>query len=362
MNHVLIKKYDPLKKEMLEILDKDGKIINPTLDPKLDKETLLKMYKTMTLGRVADLRAVQYQRQGRMLTFAPNIGQEATQVGAAAAMQQGDWLSPAFRELNLMLYRGVPLSNIYLYWYGNENGSKFPRETNVLPVNIIIGSQIAIAAGIAMASKKQGKNEIALATIGDGGTSHGDFNEALNFAGAMEAPLVVLVQNNQWAISTPRSVATKAETIAQKAIAAGIKGIQVDGNDPLAMYVAMKEAREHALKTGPVLIEAVTYRIGAHTTSDDPSLYRDEKEVEEWKLKDPNERLKKYLISQKLWSEEEDAALDEENNKYVQEVFAETEKSGLLELEEVFKYTYDEMTPNQVEQYEYYKKFLEGSK
>ncbi|MCR1809429.1 pyruvate dehydrogenase (acetyl-transferring) E1 component subunit alpha [Haploplasma modicum] len=362
MNHVLIKKYDPLKKEMLEILDKDGKIINPTLDPKLDKETLLKMYKTMTLGRVADLRAVQYQRQGRMLTFAPNIGQEATQVGAAAAMQQGDWLSPAFRELNLMLYRGVPLSNIYLYWYGNENGSKFPRETNVLPVNIIIGSQIAIAAGIAMASKKQGKNEIALATIGDGGTSHGDFNEALNFAGAMEAPLVVLVQNNQWAISTPRSVATKAETIAQKAIAAGIKGIQVDGNDPLAMYVAMKEAREHALKTGPVLIEAVTYRIGAHTTSDDPSLYRDEKEVEEWKLKDPNERLKKYLISQKLWSEEEDIALDEENNKYVQEVFAETEKSGLLELEEVFKYTYDEMTPNQVEQYEYYKKFLEGSK
>lgn len=362
MNHVLIKKYDPLKKEMLEILDKDGKIINPTLDPKLDKETLLKMYKTMTLGRVADLRAVQYQRQGRMLTFAPNIGQEATQVGAAAAMQQGDWLSPAFRELNLMLYRGVPLSNIYLYWYGNENGSKFPRETNVLPVNIIIGSQIAIAAGIAMASKKQGKNEIALATIGDGGTSHGDFNEALNFAGAMEAPLVVLVQNNQWAISTPRSVATKAETIAQKAIAAGIKGIQVDGNDPLAMYVAMKEAREHALKTGPVLIEAVTYRIGAHTTSDDPSLYRDEKEVEEWKLKDPNERLKKYLISQKLWSEAEDVALDEENNKYVQEVFAETEKSGLLELEEVFKYTYDEMTPNQVEQYEYYKKFLEGSK
>ncbi|WP_026391539.1 pyruvate dehydrogenase (acetyl-transferring) E1 component subunit alpha [Haploplasma modicum] len=362
MNHVLIKKYDPLKKEMLEILDKDGKIINPTLDPKLDKETLLKMYKTMTLGRVANLRAVQYQRQGRMLTFAPNIGQEATQVGAAAAMQQGDWLSPAFRELNLMLYRGVPLSNIYLYWYGNENGSKFPRETNVLPVNIIIGSQIAIAAGIAMASKKQGKNEIALATIGDGGTSHGDFNEALNFAGAMEAPLVVLVQNNQWAISTPRSVATKAETIAQKAIAAGIKGIQVDGNDPLAMYVAMKEAREHALKTGPVLIEAITYRIGAHTTSDDPSLYRDEKEVEEWKLKDPNERLKKYLISQKLWSEEEDAALDEENNKYVQEVFAETEKSGLLELEEVFKYTYDEMTPNQVEQYEYYKKFLEGSK
>ena len=363
MSHVLMKNYDPLKKQQLQIMDINGKIINPDLDPKLDKETLLKMYKTMTLGRVADLRAVQYQRQGRMLTFPPNIGQEATQVGAMAALKEGDWLSPAFRELNMMLYKGVPLENIYLYWYGNEMGSKFPKETHVLPVNIIIGSQVAIATGLAMGARMQGRDEIAVASIGDGGTAHGDFNEALNFAGSFDAPLVVLVQNNQWAISTPRKVATKAETLAQKAVAAGVKGIQVDGNDILAMYVAMKEAAEHARTgKGPVLVEAVTYRIGAHTTSDDPSIYRDDKEVEEWIKKDPIERLKKYLISKKYWSEEEDKQLEEENHKYVQEVFAKVEKTGEIPLEDVFKYVYSEMTPNQVSQYEYYKKFLEGSK
>lgn len=363
MSHVLIKNYDPLKAEKLEILSQDGKVINPDLDPKLKKEELLKMYKTMTLGRVADLRAVQYQRQGRMLTFPPNIGQEATQVGAMAALKEGDWLSPAFRELNMMLYKGVPLENIYLYWYGNEMGSKFPLHTHVLPVNIIIGSQIAIAAGIGMAAQRMGTNEIAVASIGDGGTSHGDFNEGINFAGAVDSPLVVIVQNNQWAISTPRSVATKATTIAQKAVAAGIKGIQVDGNDVLAMYVAMNAAQEHARSgKGPVIIEAVTYRIGAHTTSDDPTLYREDSVTEEWKLKDPNERLKNYLIAKKWWTEKQDKELDEENNKYVQEVFANVEKTGELELEEVFKYTYSEMTPNQVEQYENYKKFLEGSK
>ncbi|VEU81318.1 pyruvate dehydrogenase (acetyl-transferring) E1 component subunit alpha [Haploplasma axanthum] len=362
MSHVLIKTYDPLKLKKLEILDQNGKIVNPDLDPKLDKETLLKMYKTMTLGRVADTRAVQYQRQGRMLTFPPNIGQEATQVGAMAALKEGDWLSPAFRELNMMLYKGVPLENIYLYWYGNEMGSKFPREAHVLPVNIIIGSQVAIAAGLGMAAQRQGKDEIAVASIGDGGTSHGDFNEALNFAGSMQSPLVVIVQNNKWGISTPRSVASKAETLAQKAVAAGIKGIQVDGNDVLAMYVAMREARESAKAGVPVVIEALTYRMGAHTTSDDPTLYRDSKEVEEWAKKDPIERLKKYLISKKWWSQKEEEALDKENNDYVQEVFGRVEKTGDLDLIEVFKYVYEEMTPNQVEQYENYKKFLEGGK
>ncbi|MDY0276902.1 MAG: pyruvate dehydrogenase (acetyl-transferring) E1 component subunit alpha [Acholeplasma sp.] len=361
MNHVLMKNYDPLLKQTLEILDQNGKIINPDLDPKLDKETLLKMYKTMTLGRVADVRAVQYQRQGRMLTFPPNYGQEATQVGAMAALKEGDWLSPAFRELNMMLYKGVPLENIYLYWYGNEMGSKFPKEAHVLPVNIIIGSQVAIAAGLGMAAQRQGKDEIAVASIGDGGTSHGDFNEAINFAGAMNAPLVVIIQNNHWAISTPRAVATKAETLAQKAVAAGIKGIQVDGNDVLAMYVAMKEAAEHARSgKGPVIIEALTYRMGAHTTSDDPTLYRDNKEVEEWAKKDPVDRLRKYLISKKWWSAKDDEALDEENNKFVQEVFAKVEQSGDEPLEDVFNYVYSEKTPNQVEQYEAYKKFLEG--
>lgn len=363
MSHVLIKGYDPLKQQILEVLDVEGKVINEKLDPKLEKETLLRMYETMTLGRVADNRAVQYQRQGRMLTYAPNVGQEATQVGAAAALEDRDWLSPAFRELNLMLYKGIPLKQIYQYWSGYEMGSQFDPEKHVLPVNIIIGSQVAIAAGVAMASVRQGRDEVTLATIGDGGTSHGDFNEGLNFAGAMNAPLVVLIQNNQWGISTPRSLQTKAVTLAQKGVAAGIKTIQVDGNDILAMYVATKAAADHARAgNGPVLIEALTYRMGAHTTSDDPSLYREQKEVDEWAAKDPIDRLRKYLINKKWWSKAKDEELDEKNNKFVQETFAEVEKLGETSLEEVFGYVYSELTQAQEDQIENYKKFLEGSK
>lgn len=357
----LIKGFDPLKSEVLEILDVDGNIINEKLDPKLTKKEVLKIYKSMTLGRVADVRAVQYQRQGRMLTYAPNMGQEATQVGAAAALKENDWVSPAYRETNLMLHKGVPLENIYLYWYGNEMGSKFPLETRVLPVNILIGTQISIAAGIAMAAQKQNKDEVVLATVGDGGTSHGDFNEGMNYAGAFKAPVVIMIQNNQYAISTPSSKQTQAESLVQKAVAAGIKSIRVDGNDVFAVYTAMKAAREHASEgKGAVLIESITFRRGAHTTSDDPTLYRTDEEVKKWVARDPIDRLKKYLIKKKWLTEKEDQQLDEENNSYVQEVFEKVEKSGEVPLEDIFKYVYEEMTPAQVEQYESYKAFLEG--
>ena len=357
---MLFKNYDPLKKKQLSILDWKGNIVTPELDPKLSKEELLKMYKTMALGRVADIKALQYQRQGRMLTYPPNRGQEAAQVGAMAALEKQDWLVPAFRELNAMLYKGVKLEQIYLYWFGNEWGNHFDEDVRVLPVNVIIGSQVNHAAGIAYASKILKKNEVAAATIGDGGTSHGEFYEGLNFAAAFDAPLVVVIQNNQWAISTPRSKATKAETLAQKAVAFGIPGIQVDGNDILAMYVATKEAAEHARSgKGPVLIEAVTYRLGAHTTSDDPTIYRKDEEVKEWELKDPMIRFKKYLIDKGFWSEEEDVKLDEENNHYVGETFKKVEATGLAVLEDIFKYTYKEMTPQLLEQLAEYKKYLE---
>lgn len=357
---MLLKSYDPLKGKRLEILDAQGKVISDKLEPNIDKETLLKMYKTMTLGRVADIKALQYQRQGRMLTYAPNMGQEAAQVGAIAAMEDRDWLSPGFRDLDFMLYRGVPLRQVYLYWYGNEWGSHYDEGQKILPINIIIGSQINHAAGLAYASKILKKDEIALAVIGDGGTSHGEFYEGMNFAAAFNAPLVTIIQNNQYAISTPRHKATKAETLAQKAVAFGAEGIQVDGNDVLAMYVAMKEAADHARSgKGPVLIEAVTYRMGPHTTSDDPSIYRTKEEENEWAKKDPNERFKKYLIDKGYWSEEEDQKLDEENNEFVKQEFEWVEANGTVELEDIFKYTYEEMTPQLTEQYETHKKFLE---
>lgn len=357
---MLFKDYDPLKKKQLQILDPKGKIVNPDLEPKIKKEELLKMYKTMALGRVADIKALQYQRQGRMLTYPPNKGQEATQVGAISALEPTDWLSPAFRELNMFLYRGVSLETLYLYWYGNEWGNHMPKDAYVLPVNVIIGSQVTHAAGLAYASKVLKKNQVALATIGDGGTSHGEFYEGLNFAASYDAPLVVVIQNNQYAISTPRKKATKAETLAQKAVAFGIPGIQVDGNDILAMYVATKAAAEHARSgKGPVLIEAVTYRLGAHTTSDDPTIYRSNDEVAEWEKKDPMIRFKKYLIDKGYWSEEEDQKLDEENNTFVGESFKNVEKTGDADLLDIFKYTYKEMTPQLEEQYQEMKQFLE---
>lgn len=361
---MLFKTYDPLKKKQLNILDPKGKITNKDLEPKLDKETLLKMYKTMSLGRIADIKAVQYQRQGRMLTYAPNRGQEAAQVGAVAALEPKDWLSPAFRELVAMLYRGVTLEQLYLYWYGNEWGNHFDEGVKVLPVNVIIGSQINHGAGLAYASKILDKKEVVIATIGDGGTSHGEFYEGLNFAATYDAPLVVVIQNNQWAISTPRHKATKAETLAQKAVAFGIPGIQVDGNDILAMYVATKEAVDYARAgKGPVLIEAVTYRLGPHTTSDDPTIYRKDEEVKAWEKKDPMIRFKQYLVDKGYWSEEEEQKLQEEQTAYVGETFKKVEAKGEGKLEDIFRFTYKEMTPQLKEQYETHKKFLaEGGK
>ncbi|MCK9235282.1 MAG: pyruvate dehydrogenase (acetyl-transferring) E1 component subunit alpha [Acholeplasmataceae bacterium] len=357
---MLFSKYDPLKKKQLQILNEKGEIVNKELEPKLDKETLVKMYKQAVLGRVADIKALQYQRQGRMLTYAPNRGHEAAQIGTAAAMAEQDWYIPGFRDFYAMLYRGVTLEQIYLYWYGNEWGSHFDEGVRVTPVNVIIGSQINHASGIAYASKLMKKNEVAVTAIGDGGTSHGEFYEGMNFAGVFNLPLVTLVQNNQYAISTPRAKATKAETLAQKAVAFGIPGIQVDGNDILAVYVAMKEAMEHARSgKGPVLVEAVTYRLGPHTTSDDPTLYREDSEVEIWEKKDPMIRFKKYMIDKGYWTEEEQKAYEEESDNYVGEVFRKVEATGEAELLDVFKYTYEEMTPQLIEQYETHKKFLE---
>ncbi len=357
---MLFNDYDPLKKKQLQILDDKGVIVTPKLEPKIAKEELIKMYKTMALGRIADIKAVQYQRQGRMLTYAPNRGQEAAQVGAMAALESQDWLVPAFRELSAMLYKGVTLEQVFLYWYGNEWGNHFDEGVKVLPIDVIIGSQVNHAAGIAYASKILKKNEVALATIGDGGTSHGEFYEGMNFAATYDAPMVVVIQNNQYAISTPRSKATKAETLAQKAVAFGIPGIQVDGNDVLAVYVATKAAVDYVRSgKGPVLIEAVTYRLGPHTTSDDPTIYRSDEEVALWESRDPMIRFKKYLIDKGLWTEKEDEALNVEQLKFVGDTFKKVETSGLSELEDIFKYTYEKMTPQLEQQLADYKKYIE---
>jgi pyruvate dehydrogenase E1 component alpha subunit len=359
---MIFDQYDPLKKEQFQVLDKNGKVVNKDLEPDIDDETLLHMYKTMSLARVQDIKALQYQRQGRMLTFAPVQGQEAAQIGPMAALDKKDWLVPAFRESAAMLYKGVTLKQIYLYWYGNERGSQFDEGVRVLPVNVPIGSQISHAAGIAYASKIKKKGEIALAYIGDGGTSHGEFHEGMNFGAVYDAPMITIVQNNQYAISTPRHKQTRSETIAQKAIAYGIPGIQVDGNDVLAMYAAVKEARQRALDgKGPSLIEAYTYRLGPHTTSDDPTIYRDDKEVEEWKEKDPLPRFRKYLSNKKLWNKDKEEELQKELKDFVTKTFKEVEKTGQYDLDDAFDYTYAELPKDLKKQKEAYKQYLKES-
>lgn len=349
---MIFETYDPLKKKVFQILDSEGTVVNPSDEPKIPKDTLLKMYEIMTLGRIADIKAIQFQRQGRLLTYAPNMGQEAAQIGPMAASSKNDWLVLAFREFNAMLYKGVTLEQYFLYWFGNEKGSHFDEGVKVLPVNVPIGSQISHAAGLAYAAKIQKKDEVAIVYIGDGGTSHGEFHEGLNFGSVFHVPMIVIVQNNHWAISTPREKATKSETLAQKAIAYGIPGIQVDGNDVLAMYVATQEAIKWAKSgKGPVLIEAVTYRMGPHTTSDNPKIYRSDEEVEAWSHKDPLKRFKNYLLNQKLITEESDQALHETTNQFILDTFKKVEESGFVSLEEIFEHTYETLTPKLKEQY-----------
>lgn len=356
---MLTKTYDPLKGKILEVLDFTGKIINEKLEPQLDDELLLNMYKTMVFARTADTKALQYQRQGRMLTYAPIKGQEAAQIGVIAALEKQDWMVPAFRELAGMLYKGASLKQLFLYWYGNEEGSRFEEDVRILPISVPIASQINHAAGVAYASKYFKKDEVTVAYVGDGGTSHGEFHEGVNFSAVFDLPVIIIIQNNQWAISTPREVQTKAKTLAQKAVGYGIPGIQVDGNDPLAMYIATKEARERASKgEGPTIIEALTYRLGPHTTSDDPSIYRTQDDVDYWELRDPLKRFKVYMIEKGLWTEEQETVFVKESTDLVNAIFKEVEETGLIDLEETFKYTYEELTPDLKEQLESYKNYL----
>ena len=355
---MIFKEFDPLEDKILRIIDNDGKVINPKLMPDLDNETIIKAYKDMLFERVADEMAVSYQRQGRMYTFPPNHGQEAIHIAAGMNMQEEDWLVPAFRELGVMLARGVTMKEIFLYYNGNEQGSNFANAKKVLPIAISIGTQYQHAAGIGYAIKYQKKDEVVFPFIGDGGTSTGDFNEALNFAAVWDAPVVFTIQNNQYAISVPISKQTKAKNLALKAVAFGMKGIKVDGNDIFAMHVAYKEAAEHARSgKGPILIEALTYRRGAHTTSDDPTKYRTKEEEDKWALTDPLVRLKKYMDEKGIWKEDEEKLIAK-YKKEVDKQFLEAENFGPYPLNEVFDFMYTDMPEDLKRQKAEYEQFL----
>ena len=348
----MIEEFDPVQGKMLSILDKDGKV-NEALEPKLDEATLLRAYRTMALTRLADEKAVRLQRQGRLGAYPPSRGQEASQVGPALSLEQGDWMVWAFRELGALLLRGVPLWRLYLYWMGNEEGSVWESEVNVTPSVVPVGSQVPHAAGIAYAIKYRREAKVALCYFGDGATSEGDFHEGLNFAGTMRTPSVFVCQNNQWAISVPRRMQTASPTLAQKACAYGFKGILVDGNDVLALYAAAKEAVDRARAgEGPTLIESFTYRMGDHTTSDDATRYREKEEMAYWTERDPIARLRSYLIAKGIWDEGKEREWSEEAARAVEEAVKRAEEFAPPTLDDVFAHTYATMPSGLSEQLE----------
>lgn len=355
----LIDDFDPLEGKMLQILDNDGKLIAPVLEPKLPPELLKKIYYTMVLSRHADERALKLQRGGRMGTFAPAVGQEAAQVGSAAALESGDWIVPSYREMPAYLFRGVPLENIYLYYMGDVRGNRIPEGINMLPNSVPVSTQLPHAAGIAWAAKIRKEKTVAMTYFGDGATSKGDFHEGLNFAGVFKVPAVFVCQNNQYAISVPRKKQTAARTLAQKAIAYGFSGILVDGNDTLAVYAACKEAVERARSGGgPTLIEAHTYRMWMHTTADDPRKYRSEKEEADWKERDPIKRFRNYLQARNIWNETFEKEIQEKALAEIDKAVKAAESIPPLKPDDLFEHVFAEITPELAAQKAYLKKAL----
>ena len=286
--------------EHLSILDSDGNL-DTALEPRIAPEELQRLYRAMLLARRFDERMLRLQRQGRIGTFAPIKGQEAAQMGSVVTLRRTDWMVPSFRETGAMLWRGWPMEKILLFFSGYLEGGRPEPDQHDLPVCIPVATQLPHAVGLAYAAQYRGDDAVVMAYCGDGATSEGDFHEAMNFAGVWHVPLVFLVQNNQWAISVPLKKQTHSRTLAQKALAYGFPALQVDGNDVLAVYAASLEAVERARRgDGPTLIECVTYRLGMHTTSDDPTKYRTAEEVAAWERKDPLTRFSAYMQKRNL--------------------------------------------------------------
>ena len=324
----------------LGILDEDG-TLDETLEPELTDDQRMGLYRAMSLARAGDQRMLKLQRQGRVGTFAPTTGQEAAVCGATLAMRDDDWFVPSFRELGGWLMRGMSLEDTFLYHNGFEEGNVMPDAPRTLPVAVIVASQTLHAVGLAYAMQYRGEDSAVVSFFGDGATSQGDFAEALNFAGVWQAPVVFVCQNNQWAISVPREKQSRSKTLAQKAIAYEVPGIQVDGNDALAVYRATREALERARAGGgPTLIEAVTYRLMMHTTADDPKKYRTEQEVQTWWKRDPLVRYRRYLEQKGLWDDARQQALDAEIKAEVDAAVERFESREAVALDAPFDHVY----------------------
>ncbi|MEF8851489.1 MAG: pyruvate dehydrogenase (acetyl-transferring) E1 component subunit alpha [Haloarculaceae archaeon] len=342
--------------EQVRILDENGRVREGATVPDLDERTLVDMYEQMWYARHLDERLVSLQRQGRMGTYPPLAGQEAAQVGSTHALREEDWIVDQYREMGAVVVRGIGPEYL-LYWKGHEVGNEWLATRHVFPLNVSIAGHLPHATGLAWAARLQGEETVACCHFGDGATSEGDFHEALNFAGVFDAPVLFFCNNNGYAISVPRERQTASDTIAGKADAYGFAGVQVDGMDPLAVYAVTREAAAKARDPAegelrPTLVEAVSYRYGAHTTADDPSVYRDDEEVERWRERDPIPRMETFLRERGLLDDERVDAIHERCRAEAADLI-EVAESYEPDVEEWFASAYETPTPRVRESREY---------
>ncbi|MFQ5950850.1 MAG: pyruvate dehydrogenase (acetyl-transferring) E1 component subunit alpha [Candidatus Geothermarchaeales archaeon] len=345
--------------QTLTILGSDGRY-DEKKEPELSQGELTTLYRFMVLTRELNDRCMTLQRQGRIGFFVPCLGQEAAQIGSAYALQPGDWIFPAYREPGVALMRGVPLRSLFAQYFGNKNdrhrGRRMPslfgfKEAKFVNPSAPIATQIPHAVGAAWAAKLRRENIVTLVYFGDGATSANDFHAGMNFAGVFGTPTIFFCQNNQFAISLRVERQTAAESLADKAKAYGFPGMRVDGNDILAVYYATKKAADRARRDdGPTMIEAVTYRMGPHSTSDDPTRYRDEREVEEWRKKDPIIRFRLYLEKKGWWGEEREKALWDDVRGEIREAVGAEEGVAEPDVETLFDDVFHVMPWNLREQ------------
>jgi len=324
------------------ILEPDGTLSG---DSPLPVDRIADLFRRMVAARTYDRKATAMQKQGRLATYAPFQGQEAAQIGSTAALEPRDWVVGSYRDAAAMWDHGYPWVNLILGRTGDERGGHAPEGVNVLPPSITVGAHMIHAVGLGWASKLRGEDAVAMTFFGDGATSEGDFHEAMNFAGVFATPTVFVCENNGWAISMPRERQTASETIAQKGKAYGVKGVLVDGNDLLAVYDVAKRAVARARAgEGATLIEALTYRIGPHTTTDDDRRYRTETAVEEWRVLDPLERVRNYLRANDGWSEEWERGIEDTESRAVEDAVIEAETLTAFGPGEIFDAMFAEIT------------------
>ena len=360
-----------MAKQFIQILDPEGGVKNESDLPDLDSQRLVQLYCLMVLNRRVDERMITLQRQGRIGFYVASIGEEAAIIGSAAALQDNDWIVPCYRELGAALLRGFTVFELCCQLFGTREDATKGRQMPchyALPklrytsVSSPVGTQIPHATGLALGAQITGNRDAVLVYFGDGATSTGDFHAAANLAGTRKAPVVFLCRNNQWAISVPVERQTAAESLAAKAHGYGFEGIRVDGNDLLAIYQETRAAVEKARDgRGPTLIEAFTYRLEGHSTSDDPRAYREEEQVLAWEKRDPLKRLRAYLTATGMWSEQQEQELEADTRDRILTAVRKAEAGGPPPRESLFKDVYDEVPWNLRDQQAELERSLESS-